>query len=362
MFFARQERRKVYYWVGTLSCVVGFAVLVALIFGNVLKGDNAPLLIGGYCALFATVLSLFQILEHLTCFADPDCQTKVVRILFMVPLYALFSWICIVAPGSAEYLDVIREGYESYVIYAFFQLMIALMGGVDTVDRALMLEEWPPVPHVFPLCCLEPMKVTPTFVRNCRLALFQFMVLRPLLSIIGIFFAPGDAASMLNVKSAHLWIVLIKNLSITIAFTALVHFYVGLKDFMEGTDALLKFVCIKIVIFLSFWQGLLIQILHALGKLDKIHIAGATIDYEQLQHLLICIEMMFVAFAHRYCFGSESYVNSVVTLEQEGEQPEGTQSSQRVIPPVRYSVTANLKYTLRNEDIMNDIKAIARNR
>lgn len=352
-----------YYWVGTFICVVGILLLLVIPFKGVVREKlGMPSFIGGYCAVFATLLSFFQILEHLTCFSDPECQTKVVRILFMVPLYAMISWVCLLAPGAAEYLNILRDAYESYAIYAFFQLMLALMGGVDTLYRALMLEEWPPVPHIFPLCWLEPMKVSPTFVRNCRLAIFQFMVVKPLGAIVIIILkAKHELGGILDVSKGHFWTALICNFSITTAFTALVYFYVGLKEFMEGTDALLKFICIKAVIFLSFWQGILIQLLAAMDWLPNFGYWTKEEAPQGLQDLLICIEMMFVAFAHRYCFGSDVYDPANLVSIEESQGNLDPYAAGRTIPPIRYSVRENLKYTLRNEDIFNDIKAIVRN-
>ncbi|SYZ70536.1 Organic_solute_transporter_Ostalpha [Leishmania braziliensis MHOM/BR/75/M2904] len=137
----KTERRKMYYWAGTFACVVGLLFFIYIILSTVLKNQSVvPNFVAGYCAVFAALLSCFQILEHLTCFSDPECQTKIVRILFMVPLFAVISSISLLAPGAAEYLNLIRDTYESYVIYAFFQLMLALMGGIDTVYRTLMIE------------------------------------------------------------------------------------------------------------------------------------------------------------------------------------------------------------------------------
>lgn len=58
----------------------------------------------------------------------------------MVPLYAVISYISLMISSASTYLNLIRDAYESYAIYAFFQLMIALMGGMDTVYRSLMIE------------------------------------------------------------------------------------------------------------------------------------------------------------------------------------------------------------------------------
>ncbi|KAK7202306.1 f2o10.10 protein-like protein [Novymonas esmeraldas] len=362
----RTERRRMYYWAGTFACVVGVLLLTYIVLSKVMQNQGVvPNFIAGYCAIFATLLSFFQILEHLTCFSDPECQTKIVRILFMVPLFALISWISLLAPGVAEYLNLIRDTYESYVIYAFFQLMMALMGGIDTVYRTLMIEDRPPVRQVFPFCYLEPIRVTPTFVQNCRLCLFQFMLLKPLITIIVVILSAYDAmgTSMFDVTKGTFWTYLVYNISITVAFTALLYFYVGLKDLMEGRNALLKFLCVKAVVFLSFWQGLLIQVISAAGLLPTFSYWKAEDTPTALQDLLICVEMMLIAFAHKYCFGSDEYMinngsdDCVIedVSSQDGLQP-------RTIPPIRYSVVENLKYTLKHEDILMDMRDIVHNR
>ncbi|CAD2213298.1 f2o10.10 protein-like protein [Angomonas deanei] len=237
--FLRSERRKMYYWVGTFCCVVGVLVFLLILFNIVAeKNSFVPNFVGGYCAIFATVLSLFLILEHLTCFADPECQTKVVRIVFMVPIFAMISWISLLAPSAAEYLNLVRDTYESYAIYSFFQLMIALMGGVDTLYRALMIEEHPAVRHIFPFCYMSPIKVTPTFVQNCRLCLFQFMVVKPVVSLIVIILTTQDkmGSGLLDVTGGYFWTTLVYNLSITIAFTALLYFLHRIKGVYGGEE------------------------------------------------------------------------------------------------------------------------------
>ncbi|CCW63213.1 unnamed protein product [Phytomonas sp. EM1] len=363
-FCSLPDRRKMYYWAGTFICIVGFLLFILLIHEYIF-GDTRfiPSFVGGYCALFATFMSFFLILEHLTCFSDPECQPKVVRILFMVPLYALISWASLLAPGAAKYLNLIRDAYESYAIYAFFQLMIAQMGGIDTLYRALMIEERPPIPQVFPFCNLEPIKVTPTFVQNCRLCLFQFMIIKPLVTIIvAVLTAKNKMGNLTDVTKGYFWTSLVYNVSISIAFMALLYFYKGLKEFMEGKNILMKFLCIKSVVFLSFWQGMLFAILAATNLLPTFSYWTREETPIALQDLLICVEMMFVSFTHRYCFGSDEYmVNSPVNSGIEEELLyDGMQF--RATPAIRQSVRENLKYTLKQKDIWSDMKDIVRNR
>eukprot|EP00796_Vickermania_ingenoplastis_P006630 gene6630-4750_t len=365
------DRRRMFYWAGTFMCVLGL-LLLTLLMVRTFSTDKkfVPTFVAGYCAIFASLLSVFQILEHLTCFVDPECQTKVVRILFMVPLFALISWISLCAPSAAGYLNLIRDTYEAYVIYAFFQLMIALMGGLDTVYRNLMIEERPLLPHVFPLCYLEPIRVSPLFVQKCRLCLFQFMVVKPLVTIgIVVLEAKGWMGdSLLDPTKGYFWTTLVYNVSITVAFTALLYFYSGLKDLMEGKNALMKFLCVKSVIFLSFWQGLLIQILAATGLLPSVSYWSPEETPTALQDLLICMEMMLVAFAHKYCFSSDEFhAGSDIRIESADMGPciDDAASSDGLgvvrVPPMRLSVTENLKFTLRHEDILKDVSDIVRN-
>ena len=385
--FTGGDRRKLYYYLGTAMCVVG---ILFLFFLRLVVSDQrqVPKWIGGYCAIMAAGLSGLQIMEHLSLFADPECQTKVVRILFMVPLYAVTSWLSIVWPEGAEYLDLIRDTYESYAIYAFFALMLAQMGGLDALYRNLMSEERPPLEHFFPLCWLEPVKISPRFVQNCRLALFQFMVFKPLITFVVIFLTAKDemGKDIFDVRKGWFWTALLANISITTAFSALVYFYYGTKEFLAGKNALRKFLCIKAVVFLSFWQGIVIAVLANVGVLPKFDYWTEATAARGLQNFLICIEMLLIAFAHKFSFPTDEHLDvlrdnaganneAAVGLEDldgpaidagyPAECPVAEDELQRLaasLPPARRSASANLRLLLRHEDVLKDIADILHRR
>jgi len=54
----------------------------------------------------------------------------------------------------------------------------------------------------------------------------------------------------------YLYITIIYNISITLALYALFLFYIATKELLSAYDPKMKFLTIKSVIFLSFWQGL----------------------------------------------------------------------------------------------------------
>ena len=49
----------------------------------------------------------------------------------MVPIYSIDSWMSLRFRDAAIYLDVIRDSYESYVLYCFFMLLVTYIEGED---------------------------------------------------------------------------------------------------------------------------------------------------------------------------------------------------------------------------------------
>ena len=72
-----------------------------------------------------------------------------------------------------------------------------------------------------------------------------------------------------------------------------------------------KFLCVKGILFFSFWQGIFISILVAAKVIAKL---GPYTDSEHislaLTDLLVCIEMPFFAIAHQYAFSTVDYIDS----------------------------------------------------
>lgn len=52
----------------------------------------------------------------------------------------------------------------------------------------------------------------------------------------------------------YLWITIVYNITYTVALYALLLFYMGAHDLLAPYNPLLKFILVKSVIFLTFWQ------------------------------------------------------------------------------------------------------------
>lgn len=58
-----------------------------------------------------------------------------------------------------------------------------------------------------------------------------------------------------SIHSGYLYITIIYNFSVSLALYALFLFYFATMDLLRPFEPVLKFITIKAVIFLSFWQG-----------------------------------------------------------------------------------------------------------
>jgi hypothetical protein len=93
---------------------------------------NSTFGIAGFFAWTAVFLSTWLIYKHLRNYNEPNLQRPIVRILLMVPIYAINSWVSLRWSFVSLYLDLIRDSYEAYVVYQFFVLLVEF---IDTHDN-----------------------------------------------------------------------------------------------------------------------------------------------------------------------------------------------------------------------------------
>ena len=68
----------------------------------------------GFSATLACILSAWLIRQHFVNFTQPNIQSKIIGILWMVPIYSLDSFLSLLVPSIALYIDMIRDCYEVF--------------------------------------------------------------------------------------------------------------------------------------------------------------------------------------------------------------------------------------------------------
>ncbi|KAK7269505.1 hypothetical protein RIF29_22236 [Crotalaria pallida] len=250
----------------------------------------------------ALALSLLHIYRHLLNYTEPTFQRYIVRIIFMVPVYALMSFLSLSLPESSIYFNSIREVYEAWVIYNFLSLCLAWVGGPGAVVLSLSGRVLKPSWFLM-TCCLPPLPLDGRFIRKCKQGGLQFVILKPVLAAVTlILYAKGKYKDgNFNPKQSYLYLTIIYTCSYTMALYALALFYVACKDLLYPFNPVPKFIIIKSVVFLTYWQGVLVFLAAKSGFIKDADEAAL------LQNFIICVEMLVAAVGHFYAFPYKEY-------------------------------------------------------
>jgi hypothetical protein len=94
------------------------------------------------------------------------------------------------------------------------------------------------------------------FIRRCKQGCLQFVILKPILVVITfILYAKGKYKDgNFSVNQSYLYITIIYTISYSMALYALALFYAACRDLLRPYNPVPKFIMIKSVVFLTYWQ------------------------------------------------------------------------------------------------------------
>lgn len=251
------------------------------------------------------MLAMLHIYRHLLNYTEPTYQRYIVRIIFMVPVYALMSFLSLVLNQSSIYFNSVREVYEAWVIYNFLSLCLAWVGGPGAVVLSLSGRVLKPS-WCLMTCCFPAIPLDGRFIRRCKQGGLQFVILKPILVVITfILYAKGKYEDgNFSVDQAYLYITIIYTISYSMALYALALFYVACRDLLRPFNPVPKFIIIKSVVFLTYWQGVLVFLAAKSGFINN---AEEAADF---QNFIICVEMLAAAVGHLYAFPYKEYAGA----------------------------------------------------
>jgi len=146
-------------------------------------------------------------------------------------------------------------------------------------------------------------------------------------------------------------VTIVYNISVSLSLYALFLFYFSTRELLSPYSPMLKFLMVKSVIFLSFWQGgspsphassrlharfstffpyrlwsgMLLAILEKCGAIPQINSPEVSVGEGTVaagyQNFIICIEMFFAALALRHAFTYSVYMEKSLDSHGEEERP-----------------------------------------
>lgn len=318
-----------------LFCLAGSRVNYALV--HVESKFDVARTIGGALMCLTVPLATYQIVLHLSNFVEPRQQSQIVRIVFMVPTYSVTAFLSLRFMQWSLFITTVRDCYEAYVIYCFLHFLIGTLGdGVPAANSRLAA--MPPVVgrHTPPFCCLEPWQMGREFLQRCQAGVFQYVLIRLASTAVALGLQLGHLYTEMDFDPTrgYLWITVVTCVSQSWALYVLVLFYRATYKELVHIHPMGKFLAIKTIVFFSWWQGILIELLERQGHFASVEGVNGAEGHDPsghdatehvaqgIQDLLICLEMLVAAVFFFYAFPLSDYLKSPQDQSHPPKHPE----------------------------------------
>ncbi|KAJ7482543.1 DUF300-domain-containing protein [Mycena latifolia] len=266
--------------------------------------------ISGGCAVLTVIITCISVLQHCRNYTAPREQRQVIRILYMPPVYAVISFFSYRYFRSYTYYSLIYVAYEAVTISAFLLLIIEYVAATaagHSAERALARKDKRPLP--MPFCCWRYRPTKAYFMYTVKWSVLQYVLVRPAVSIVGIIcerFGVLCESEGYNPHFASVYLSAVDFVSITIALYGLLIFFGLTKDELAGRRPLAKFLCIKLIVMFTFYQGFVFTMLE--GRVIKATLYWSETNIANgLNALAICIEMVFFALGMWWAYAPREY-------------------------------------------------------
>ncbi|KAG7090729.1 hypothetical protein E1B28_009820 [Marasmius oreades] len=291
-----------------------------LVFGT----HHVGWIIASLFTFMATAVSIWLVCKHLKWYTNKREQRHIVRILFMVPVYAIISLGSYFFWNHSTPLILLRDCYESTVLTSFFYLLLIYMNpdpeeqrmifrkvGLsqvadnETLRKGEEIKKW-----VFPLGFIKWKPADGLyFLQAMKWGVLQYCVLRPLTTLAAVIldYIGLYCESSWSPGWGHIYLVVIVSLSVTVAMYCLIQLYVVSSEQLAPHKPLLKLFAIKAVVFLTFWQATFLGVLAMFGVVKDTKFMTAEDVNIGIGALLETFEMTLFAFLHVKAFTYKVY-------------------------------------------------------
>jgi len=220
--------------------------------------------------------------------------------------------------------------------------MTQYLGGEDKLIVHLESYE-KPIFHPWPLHN-KKLALDRYFYYTIKKSVLQYVILKPLTAIIALIMDKYGiyVEGSFGLNTGYLYLAIINNISNTIALYGLVYFYVGTQEWLAPFKPLAKFLCIKSVLFFSFWQYSFFTWLVNLGVFGDDIIEAQQISLI-IQNALICTEIFIAGIAMSQAFSAGEFI------EEKRKTPKKEQNNNK-------NYLSNIAKVLSVNDVIQDAK------
>ncbi|KIM75790.1 hypothetical protein PILCRDRAFT_826947 [Piloderma croceum F 1598] len=293
--------------------------------GNIVfQAHDVGWIVTGFFSIVATITSLWLVNKHLQWYTNKREQRYIVRILFMVPIYALISFASYLFWNHSTPLLLIRDGYESTVLTSFFYLLLTYLSPLPDEQKAIFLKvglskqadreatrkgetvrKW-----VIPLSFIKAKPADGLyFLQVMKWGVLQYCVIRPTTTLVAVIlnYFGLYCNDSFSPRWGHVYITIIVSVSVSIAMYCLIQLYIPVAGHLVPHKPILKLFAVKAVVFLTFWQATLLSGLGMFGLIKDTQYMTADDINTGWSAIIETFEMMLFAFLHVRAFSYKPY-------------------------------------------------------
>lgn len=308
-------------WIPTLIiiiCVIATVVVGLLYIGPLQQVQVAlytkPWVLASIFVLATMMVSVWEIFQHIVHYTQPEVQQPIIRILWMAPIYSLNSWVALMKPSAATYLNTLRDAYELYIIYNFMLFLNNYLAS-EYKDITSLLKSKKQQKHILPCCFLPPWEMSTVLPFRCKRGILQYIPTKIVTTVFAVIFKSLGMyqEGVFSFKNSWIYLVTLSSISQMAAVYCLSLLCATFKEELKPVRIIAKLLSVKLIIFVSFLQGGIFAILVKCKVISR----GPLWDWQSpeevaigLQDFLICLEMFVVGIAHHYLYSHKPYMRS----------------------------------------------------
>ncbi|CAE6493155.1 unnamed protein product [Rhizoctonia solani] len=350
--------------------------------------------------LVSVVASVWLVQHHLRWYScarpfptlTANIQKDIIRLLFLVPIYASITLASYVSVSNAISLLLVRDAYEAVAVASFFWLLLEYVAGprhpdpdrdepererlaedtVEHVHSPLTKDERRTVVHkVFYRLAMHPGVSPPSppststdvtdpqtthalkwifplnsvrarprdglsYLHWMKWGVWQYCIIRPgstlaavVLQQLGLYCEPSWSW-----RWGHVYVVTIASVSVTVAMYCLAQLYTTISAELRPYKPMIKLFALYAVVFLTFWQEALLSGIASLNLIQDTEYLTAQDIVVGFTALLQTFEMMCLAFLHIKAFSYVPYRH--IAHVRSGGTSTGERNPYMILSPPAY--------------------------
>jgi hypothetical protein len=271
------------------------------------------------------------------------------------------------------YFDLVRDSYESFVLYQFLCLLIhyfhsecgkldeeeanssviplttddesgdmATTTSTTSTDGSVELDDFPPHvvsvkksrkdqnidilrttgdyleryiqprEHQCPFCCCPLIVPNEEFLIKVKRFVVQYIIIKPLMTLIAVLLHIGGLYHNGSFSPYHgyMWVALIVNFSAFLALYWLFAFFESIRKVIASHNPISKFLAIKLLIFFIFWQSVAISFIYYFNVIPSVPHLSSHESAGILNNFIISFEIVVLSLFHIRIFPFDEFKNS----------------------------------------------------